>query len=239
VNIIGLLNLETELAHQLLNGRQSVIQRRLKEFKMKISTLSLGVCCAVTLAFTAGCGIKKPLGEASLMSTDERPDISEDRTSVNITAGTKDHLVIRASELKALVSGVPDINTGEPKNMTLTGQFIFKVAQNPRTNMVAIAVRGMIYAETDYTMLFVVNPAVPNKPQLVKFVMPGKKVALDGSTPAFRAVRALSYDDSGLLTLKHSDASGSEAEVKINPDLTIRSCTYLRKDEGALCGENH
>jgi hypothetical protein len=141
--------------------------------------------------------------------------------------------------LKALVNGVPDVDTGEPTTLNLTGEFIFKVAQNPRTNMVAIAVRGMIYAETDFTMLFVVNPAVPNKPQLVKFVMPGKKASLDGSTPAFRAVRGLTYDESGILTMIQTDASGSEAEVKINPDLSIRSCTYIRKDEGALCGETH
>jgi hypothetical protein len=206
---------------------------------MKWSFLFFGAVCAVALSFTAGCKTQAPTTEATAMSTDERLDISEDRTSVNITAGTKDHIVIRANELKALVSGIPDVDTGVPSTMTLSGQLIFKVAQNPRTNMVAIAARGLLFTETDYSMLFVVNPLSPDRPQLVKFVMPGKKAALDGSTPAFGTVRGLSYDDSGILTLKHTDASGSEAELKINPDLTIRSCKYLVKEDEGLCGEKH
>jgi hypothetical protein len=105
--------------------------------------------------------------------------------------------------------------------------------------MVAIAVRGMMYAETDFTMLFVVNPVFPDQPELVKFVMPGQKAASDGSTAPFRAVRELRYDESGILHLVHTDASNSKAEVLINPDLSIRSCNYLEKDEGLLCGEDN
>ena len=97
----------------------------------------------------------------------------------------------------------------------------------------------MIFAEFDYTMLFVVNPMFPVQPELVKYIMPGQKAASDGSSPAFRAVRELRYDDSGILHLVHTDVSSSKAEVLINPDLSIRSCKYLEKDEDHLCGEDH
>lgn len=194
--------------------------------------------CILALA-AVGCGSKADKGIANIQSTDQRPEISEDHSEVYLTVGTKDHARIKASSLQALVSQVPDPYSGATSTKKLTGEFIFQVAQNERTTLAAIAVRGMIYAESDFTMLFIVNPSVPDKPQLVKFVMPGKKPAADGSTPAFRAVRELHYDSSGLLHLVHADASGSKAEVLINPDMTIRSCKYLVRDEGNLCGEDH
>lgn len=208
---------------------------------MTMGILSKSIFAALCLTGLSGCGfLSTPLaGDSSSLSTDQRPDISDDRRSVHVTFGSQGYANIKASDLKALVSQVPDIDTGELKSELLTGDFIFQVAQNPRTELVAIAVRGMMYAETDYTMLFVVNPLFPDQPELVKFVMPGQKPAADGSTPAFRAVRELRYDDSGILHLVHTDASNSKAEVLINPDLSVRGCSYIEKDEGLLCGENH
>lgn len=186
-----------------------------------------------------GCGLKTEQTSAQVLDTVQRPDISDDGQSVNITAGTPDHVLIKASELKALVSGIPNPDTGKSETLELQGQFIFRVAQNPRTNLVAIGVRGLISYETDYSMVFVINPAAPNKPQLVKFVMTGKKPASDGSTPAFGTIRKMHFDDSGLLHIEHGDQSDSRAEIVVNHDLSIRSCRYLEKVPGsaALCGE--
>jgi hypothetical protein len=47
----------------------------------------------------------------------------------------------------------------------------------------------------------------------------------------------MSFDSSGILHIEHTDASGSRAEVLVNPDLSIRSCVYIEKEEGKLCGE--
>jgi hypothetical protein len=195
------------------------------------------------LAFAGGsltsCGQKTHPLSASAQSTDERPDISEDRTSVNITAGTKDFAKIFAKDLQAFVTRVPDPNTGLTSTQKLTGSFIFSVAQNPRTNIVAIGVRSFILAEMDFSMLFLVNPAVPNKPQLVSFVMPGKKPLAANTTHALSAIRELRFDDSGILHVTHTDASGSRAEILVNPDGSIRGCKYIEKEEGQLCGEDH
>ncbi|MFZ9520899.1 MAG: hypothetical protein ACO3A4_10515, partial [Silvanigrellaceae bacterium] len=176
---------------------------------------------------------------AQIQSTDERPDISEDRTSVHITAGTKDSATIKVQDLQANVTGVPNLDTGATSTQKLTGSWIFQVAQNPRTNIVAIGVRSFIYAETDFSMVFLVNPAAPQRPQLVSFVMPGKKALPANTTHPFRAIRSLSFDESGILHIVQTDASDSRAEVLVNPDGSIRGCRYLNKSEGALCGENH
>lgn len=206
---------------------------------MKLTVAAQTALAAFSLLSASGCGLLNTAqtSTADVLSTDQRPDISEDRQSVHVTFGSQGYAHIKASDLKGLVSKVPDLNSGELRSELLTGEFIFQAAQNPRTEMVAIAVRGMMYAETDFTMVFVVNPMFPDQPELVQFVAPGQKAAADGSTLAFRAVRELRYDDSGILHVVHTDASNSKAEVLINPDLSIRSCKYLEKDEGLLCGE--
>ncbi|NBW81449.1 hypothetical protein EBR21_06810, partial [bacterium] len=189
-------------------------------------------------SFATSCAGSKTNLSASVQSTDERPDISEDRTSVHITAGTKDSATIKAQDLQALVTNVPDPNTGITSTQKLTGSWIFQVAQNPRTNIVAIGVRSFIFAETDFSMVFLVNPAVPNKPQLVSFVMPGKKALPANTSHPFRSIREMRFDESGILHVVHNDASDSKAEVLVNPDGSVRSCSYLSKEEGLLCGEN-
>lgn len=200
-----------------------------------------GIFSILALAGVAltSCGQNTNEPSALVQSTDQRPDISEDRTSVHITAGTKDYARIFAKDLQAIVTNVPDPYTGKTNSQKLTGSFIFAVAQNPRTNIVAIGVRSFIFAETDFSMLFLVNPAVPNKPQLVSFVMPGKKSLAANTTHALRAIRDLHFDNSGILHVTHTDASSSRAEILVNPDGSIRGCKYIVKEEGALCGEDH
>jgi hypothetical protein len=201
-------------------------------------TLSGFIAAASSLTFSA-CDNTNVQGESVVLSTDQRPDIADDRSSVHITVGTKSEYTIRAADLKALVSGIPDPDSGKKMTLELSGQYIFRVAQNPRTNFVAIGVRGLISYETDYSMVFVINPAAPNKPQLVKFVLPGKKPAADGSSPAFSTIRHMEYDDSGLLRIHQGDQSDARAEIVVNQDLSIRSCRYLERDAvtNILCGE--
>lgn len=202
-----------------------------------IFKLSYALVSSLTLL---GCSNNKQTN-ANVLSTDQRPDISEDRTRVHITAGTKDFIYINAADLKALVSGIPHPDTGLGETLPLNGQFIFAVAQNPRTNLVAVGVRGLISYETDYSMVFVVNPAVPNKPQLVKFVMPGKTAAKDGSTPAFGTIRHMEFDSSGLLRIQHGNQSDASAEIVVDHALNIKSCKYLTRvsNNDGLCGENN
>jgi hypothetical protein len=195
------------------------------------------LCFILSSQTLLSCG-PSATNSSSIASTDERPDVSEDRTSVRITAGTRNSATIRAEDLSALVTGVPDLDSDSTSTMKLTGSFIFSVTQNPRTNMVAIGVRSFIYAETDFSMVFVVNPAFPNKPQLVSFDAPGRKALPNGTTHPLRSIKGMSYDSAGVLHIKHADASGSFAEVLVNPDLSIRSCHYVEKSEGSLCGES-
>ena len=195
------------------------------------------LCFMLSSQSLLSCG-PSTTNSSSIASTDERPDVSEDRTSVRITAGTRNSATIRVGDLSALVTGVPDLDSDSTSTMKLTGTYIFSVTQNPRTNMVAIGVRSFIYAETDFSMVFVVNPAFPNKPQLVSFDAPGRKALPNGTTHPMRAIKGMSYDSAGVLHIKHADASGSFAEVLVNPDLSIRSCHYVEKSEGSLCGES-
>lgn len=183
------------------------------------------------------CGAKPASTSSQIASTDQRPDISDDRTSVLITAGPRDFARVHAKDLSGLVTDVENPETGKTSTEKLTGSFIFQVAQNPRTNLVAIGVRSFIYAETDFSMVFVVHPAFPNKPQLVSFDAPGQKRLPKGTTKPLGAIRSMSFDSSGILHIVHTDASNSRAEILINPDLTVRSCKYLEKGEGKLCAE--
>ncbi|MEY3901350.1 MAG: hypothetical protein RL189_656 [Pseudomonadota bacterium] len=185
------------------------------------------------------CGPKSSTTSAQIASTDQRPDISDDRTSVHITAGTRDFIRIHAKDLSGLVTHVPNPETGEISTQRLTGSYIFQVAQNPRTNLVAIGVRSFIYAEVDFSMVFLINPAFPNKPQLLSYDAPGQKRLPNGTTKPLRAIRSMSFDSSGVLHIVHSDASGSKAKVLVNPDMSIRSCEYIAKEEGSLCNEGH
>lgn len=207
----------------------------------KLKTTLVGLVTTTLCLGLTACNGEKQTGESAILSTDQRPDIADDGSSVFITVGTKSEYTIRAKDLKALVSGIPDPDSGKKSTYELSGQFIFKVAQNPRTNFVAIGVRGLISYETDYSMVFLINPAAPNKPQLVKFVLPGKKAAADGSTPAFSTIRHMEFDSSGLLRIEQGDQSDSRAEIVVNHDLTIRSCRYLERDAvtNNLCGEDH
>ena len=195
------------------------------------------LCFMLSSQSLLSCG-PSTTNSSSIASTDERPDVSEDRTSVRITAGNRNSATIRVEDLSALVTGVPDLDSDSTSTMKLTGTYIFSVTQNPRTNMVAIGVRSFIYAETDFSMVFVVNPAFPNKPQLVSFDAPGRKALPNVTTHPMRAIKGMSYDSAGVLHIKHADASGSFAEVLVNPDLSIRSCHYVEKSEGSLCGES-
>lgn len=195
-------------------------------------------CLSLASQGLLSCGHKTTTTAATVASTDERPDISDDRRSVHITAGTRDSATIHAKDLSGLVTGVPNIDTGATSTQKLTGSYILAVAQNPRTNLVAIGVRSFSYVETDFSMVFVINPAVPDKPQLVSFEAPGQKTLSNGTTKPMRSIRSMSFDASGILHVVHTDASDSRAEVLINRDLTIRSCKYLERGEGHLCGES-
>ena len=210
------------------------MSRKTSQKSIQFSLLALSA-----VALLGACGSKPSETAAELLSTDQRPDISDDRQTVHITVGTKDHINIRSRDLRALVKNVPHSPDGKTQTQLLTGQYISAVAQNEKTTIVAVAVNGMTFTETDFSMVFLVNPANPDKPKLVKFEMPGKKNQKDNSTQPFRTVRELIFDSSGLLHLQHADASGSRAEIIINQDATIRSCRYIVKDEGSLCGEQH
>jgi len=185
------------------------------------------------------CGPQATSTSAQIASSDQRPDISDDRSSVLITAGTRDFARIHAKDLSGLVTDVVDPETGETSTQKLTGSFIFQVAQNPRTNLVAIGVRSFIYAETDFSMVFLINPAFPNRPQLLSFDAPGQNRLPSGTTKPLGSIRSMSFDSSGILHIEHTDASDSRAEILVNPDLSIRSCKYIKKEEGQLCAEGH
>jgi hypothetical protein len=83
----------------------------LGEYGMSRKTAQKSIQCSL-LALAAvillgACGSKPSETSAELLSTDQRPDISDDRQTVHITVGTKDHINIRSRDLRALVKNVP------------------------------------------------------------------------------------------------------------------------------------
>lgn len=128
------------------------------------------------------------------------------------------------------------------------GTYFLAATMNPRTGVVAVAVRSFIYAEGSFDMLFListraasfgVNPYARAGATLVPFdgrLADGRLLTRDQVTrPFFDIVGdGLSFDGSGRLVVRTADASGGRGTIVYNPNLSVASCTFVG-GEGRRC----
>jgi hypothetical protein len=144
---------------------------------------------------------------------------------------------------------VPDIagNTGEIIAERNRGTWLLAATVNPRTGVVAVAVRSFIYAETSFDMVyrfdtrsaaFRANPYGSASASLVPFDGRQGGVVATANVPTrpFLDIEAggLSYDSAGRLIVRVADASGGRGPIAYNPDLTPVSCVIVG-GEGRRC----
>jgi len=135
---------------------------------------------------------------------------------------------------------VPDVagNTNGIVTARVGGTDILASAFNPRTGVVAVAVRGFIYAETSTDMVFAFNTrseAFARNRYASPTFLPFDGRRADGTiatnadaTRPFLDIKAagLSYDPAGRLLVLLADASGGTATVRYAPDLRAVGCVW-------------
>lgn len=141
---------------------------------------------------------------------------------------------------------VPDVagNTGRLVIDRVQGSDVLSAAFNPRTGVVAVAVRGFLYAETstDMVFLFATRGAVfVADPYASPTFLPFEGRAADGTLASswdgvrpFLDVTSVAYDAAGRLLVGVADASGGVGAIRYAPDLRVIDCA-ITGGEGARC----
>ena len=128
------------------------------------------------------------------------------------------------------------------------GTYFLAATMNPRTGVVAVAVRSFIYAEGSFDMLFLISTRAPSfgvdpyaraGATLVPFdgrLADGRLLTRDQLTRPFFdiVVDGLSFDGSGRLVVRTADASGSRGTIVYAPNLKVASCSFVG-GEGRRC----
>ncbi|MEZ4261868.1 MAG: hypothetical protein R3B36_22495 [Polyangiaceae bacterium] len=141
---------------------------------------------------------------------------------------------------------VPDVAGNSPEMIAarVQGTDVLAAAMNPRTGVVAVAVRGFIYAETSTDMIFLFDTRGARfaaSPYATPTFLPfdGRdafgKLATNGEpTRPFLDVASLEYDAAGRLVVRAADASGGAGVLRYAPDLTAVDCSWSG-GEAARC----
>lgn len=141
---------------------------------------------------------------------------------------------------------VPDVagNTGALVVDRVQGSDVLSAALNPRTGVVAVVVRGFLYAETSTDMIFLFatrGAAFAADPYATPTFLPFDGRAADGAMASswdgvrpFVDVTSVSYDAAGRLVVGVADASGGVGTIRYAPDLRVVDCV-ITGGEGARC----
>jgi hypothetical protein len=141
---------------------------------------------------------------------------------------------------------VPDVAGNSPEMIAarVQGSDVLAAAMNPRTGVVAVAVRGFIYAETSTDMVFLFDTRGARfaaSPYATPTFLPfdGRdaygRLATNGEpTRPFLDVGSLEFDAAGRLVVRCADASGGAGVLRYAPDLTAVDCAWSG-GEAARC----
>jgi hypothetical protein len=144
---------------------------------------------------------------------------------------------------------VPDVDTGEPSSRGVPGSWFHGVAFDAASGRVAVAIRGFVYAETSFDLVYLIDtraagfsadpyagPAftyLPFDGRRNDGVLPSPSVA---TRPWLDLVpETVSFDAFGRLHLETADASGSTSELIYAADLTIDTCAWHFAGSSARC----
>lgn len=181
-------------------------------------------CLTAALSLTSCKTLPDP---SQTLSTDERPDISEDRSQVKFTYGTKEFAILKASDLK--INFYSKTKNDSENIREMSGRSIRYVYQHPSNQSFAVAVE---FSEPDakpLSMVFVGYPSALDKIsavgyyQSVKRNQPGSK-----KLRAMHEIMNLFFDAKNQLHVVQADESGNSSELVFGPDFQFLSCESLK-----------
>ena len=153
---------------------------------------------------------------------------AEDSTEITAVTNGKTLTITQGEESIILDarSFIQNLSTPDVNDMSLPtiveevpGTWFKGADVNQRTGKIAVAVRGFLYAETSYDMVFVLDSADLPSRTYVPFGGAGAEATLP-----HRDVSAITYDDAGIINITTRHMDGFRATIRYNPDLSLRSC---------------
>jgi hypothetical protein len=227
-----------------------------------VRVVMMGVCAA---SLGLGCGeseSREALGdEATLASAQAAAAVAGAVTKVRIVQKSPTARVLELVDGAGKVVAtyypgfftarqiVPDIDTGEPSSLNVKGTWFLGAAMNGNTGVVAVAVRGFIYAEVSFDLVYLIdtrgvafsqNPYGAGAFTYLPFDGRRNDGALPPSSVATRpwldlVPQTVTFDAAGRLHLSMSDAAGSQAELVYSPDLSVHQCLWTYAFENPRC----
>lgn len=158
-------------------------------------------------------------------------EISDESSSISVTreGEYQDKLKIKIGDETTVLDAssfihdlsVPDVeaNTTDMIILPVAGKRFLGASVNPRTGKIAVAVRGFIYAETSFDMIFVLDSQDLTEMTYLPF---GGAGASDNEPHT--DVAYINYDDSGIINVQTRHPSSVSAKILYNPDLSLRDC---------------
>jgi hypothetical protein len=144
---------------------------------------------------------------------------------------------------------VPDPDSGALSGRRVPGTWFLGAALDAASGRVAVAVRGFVYAETSFDLVYLIDTRSTGFGQdpyadgaFTSLPFDGRKN--DGSMPsATTSVRpwldivpeSVDFDAVGRLHLGVADASGATGEYAYAPDLRVDTCTWHYSESPARC----
>jgi hypothetical protein len=141
---------------------------------------------------------------------------------------------------------VPDLDTGEQVSRQVTGTWFLGTALDARTGRVAVAVRGFVYAETSFDLVYLIDTRSLSFAQdpyasasFTALPFDGRRndgALAGGGRPWLDLVPdGVHFDEAGILQLAAADASGATSELAYAPDLHAYRCTWVYSESPARC----
>jgi hypothetical protein len=144
---------------------------------------------------------------------------------------------------------VPDPDTGMESMTRVQGSWFHGAALDAASGRVAVAVRGFVFAETSFDLVYVIDTrstaflADPYANAAFTYLpFDGRRAdgVLPSSTTPTRPwldiiPEGIRFDDGGRLSVEIADAAGSTAEFAYAEDLTADTCTWRFSFASARC----
>jgi len=211
------------------------ITESIPEFKFLFPFFNAGLKQSLTalgvLFFFSGALVscKSINSQSSPLSSEERPDISEDRTSVRFTAGTKDYAILKASDLS--VTWPMKNKAGLVEIKELSGRSISHVIQRQEDNRFAVAIDFSEDQEQPLSMVFVGHPSAP---QNIAHLAYYDKRSGGNYLRKMKDVMNLFFDAKNQLHVVQMDSKNNHSELVFAPDYEFLSCVSLKSAKAEI-----
>jgi len=163
--------------------------------------------------------------------------ISGNQSTATIIDGMSPPQMIQASDLFSTVNFVPPVENGKLPPRPLKGELFLSSGVNQFTGQVVLGVRGMLFNEHNWSMVFLVDRANVKNSKLVQLYNPKSEVKQPepGVTNPFALITKMEFKESGELWVTHKSAFGDgdspfHETVKFDKNLKPFQCLPVTQD---------